>query len=413
MNTSMITRPFQRLYQLIVLLILLAGNPTIAAEKDQYLLSQSTHQSLSEIQALMEEDKYPAAEKKLTELLGKLENKPYDRAVTLQTLAYLHSNNGDYKQAARTFGEALELNALPQDVTHTLRYNYSQLLIYTESYKEGLAQLQRWLRDERKPPAEALYLAANASYQLEDYKQSADYLETLIKNNRQVQANWLQMLLACYYELKQYKSAAGVLQTLVTLQPDNKSYWQQLVGIYQRIDYEKSALATMELMQSKGMLDAEEKLRLGKMLLYQSMPYRAAELLTAEMDNGSLAETLENLNLLADSWILAQETDRAIKVLEHATAMATDGQVHFRLGRLLIDKEEWQAANEQLGLALKKGKLQDPGSAELLLGISAWRAGKTEQSIQALRQALKHDSSKGQAEWWLDYIKKTRAGTAS
>ncbi len=398
---------------LLLVVLLCAGTQIIAAEKDQYLLSQSTYQALSEIQKLMEEDKYSAAEKDLDTLLAGLNKKPYDRAVALQTLAYLHSNNGDYKKAANAFGEALKLDALPADVTHTLRYNYSQLLIYTEAYAEGIKQLEEWLRDETKPSDDAIYLAANAYYQLDKFMQSANYLEKLLRNNSHPQESWLQMLLACYYELKEYKSSVAVLQTLLKMQPDNKSYWQQLVGIYQRLDYEKSALASMELMYSKGLLDAVEKLRLAKMYLYHSMPYKAALLLNTEMDNGVFDKSVENLTLLADSWILAQEPQRAIAVLEQATPLAEDGRLHFRLGRLFVDTEQWEKAHAELSTALKKGKLREPGTAQLLLGISAWRSGKAEQSIQALRQALEHDASKDQAEWWLDYIKRSRAGSAS
>jgi tetratricopeptide (TPR) repeat protein len=414
MRLNTLTSRLHAAGRLILLIALLCtGAQASAADKDQYLLSQSTYKALSEIQKLMEDDKYTAAEKGLTELLAGLEKKPYDQAVSLQTLAYLHSNNGDYKKAANAFGAALKLNALPEDVTHTLRYNYSQLLIYTEAYAEGIKQLEQWIRDEKKPSNDAMYLAANAYYQLDKFRESANYLEKLLRNQSQPQQSWLQMLLACYYELKEYKSSVGVLQTLLKMQPDNKSYWQQLVGIYQRLDYEKSALASMELMYSKGLLDGTEKLRLGKMYLYNNMPYKAAGLLNTEMDNGALEKSVENLSLLADSWILAQEPQQAIAVLEQATPLAEDGQLHFRLGRLFVDSEQWEKAHAELGIALKKGKLRETGTAQLLLGISAWRSGKAEQSIQALRQALKHDSSKDQAEWWLDYIKRSRAGTAS
>ncbi|BDZ74421.1 hypothetical protein GCM10025856_21400 [Methylophaga marina] len=135
---------------LIVLFVLGIGTVSAAETKDeQFLLSEDTYKALNQAQELMEKESYPQAQQQLNNLLDKVEKGSYEQAVVLQTLGFLYSSLEQYKKATDTFQRALDLDALPKDVTHTLRYNLAQLLIADGQYKKGIPLMEEWLSAEK------------------------------------------------------------------------------------------------------------------------------------------------------------------------------------------------------------------------------------------------------------------------
>ena len=374
---------------------------------ERYMMREQTYKALATIQELIGKDKYQQALERVRKLIPDLSGKAYEQAVAYQTLGYVQSERGKHKLAAQAFLKALKLNALPRDVAHNLRYNAAQLLIYTSDYKKGLEQLRRWLKQEPKPGIDALQLAATASYYLKHYRQAADYIGRAIKQSKKPRESWYQLQLACYYPLKHYKSATRVLEKLVRMRPDNKDYWLQLTAMYQQRKLERRALATMELMLARKLLNAGELVRLARLYLYMDMPYKAGRLLSNSIDKGTLKPDLELWTLLGDAWILAQEKERAAKALAKAAPLAPDGNLYARLGQTLADLEQWKPAHKALGKALKKDKLDKPALTRLLFGIASFHIGKRDESWRAF-QAVRNDKAlRSQAEWWIHYLDQT------
>ncbi len=129
-----------------VLLSAILMSPVLA--EDEYLLSESTYKALEAAQQQMADERYQQAEVALLKLVDETKAGSYERAVVLQTLGYLYSETGDYTRATDQFRSALELNALPEDVTHNLRYNLAQLLIADGEYQQGIDLLNRWIGNE-------------------------------------------------------------------------------------------------------------------------------------------------------------------------------------------------------------------------------------------------------------------------
>lgn len=262
------------------LLLLLCFGQAIAAKQDtQYLLTEKTYKALNVTQELIAADKYTQAEKQLNDLLKRVADVPYEKAIVQQTLGYLYSSQENYKKASVFFQSALDSGALPDKVSHNLHYNLAQLLLADEQYKEGLLMLEAWLKEEASPPTSAYVLLASAYYRVQNYQQVVKHISTAIGQDESANEGWYQLLLSAHLELKQYKAAIKVLETLITLYPYQKNYWNQLTALYLQQNKEFTALAVRMLSQRLELGDGKTLISLADMYRYLHIPFKSAQLL--------------------------------------------------------------------------------------------------------------------------------------
>ena len=82
-----------------------------------------------------------------------------------------------------------------------------------------------------------------------------------------------------------------------------------------------------------------------------------------------IKDTEKNLKLLADSWRMAQEIDKAIPVLEKAAKMSKDGESYVLLGNLYLSEDRLdEAAVDAILKGLEKGKIKKLSPVYLTLG---------------------------------------------
>ncbi|HTT08580.1 MAG TPA: tetratricopeptide repeat protein [Gammaproteobacteria bacterium] len=384
--------------------LLLWGVAALAAE-DKPALSQNTHDVLIEAQGLIKEKKSAAAIDKIKALLPSIQDKSYDAAVSYQVLGYAYSAAEDYSGAAQAFREALQRNALPAAATHDLDYNLAQILIHDGKYRDGLNYLETWLKTEPAPPQNAHALAAVGYYHAGDCKSAIPHAESLAKDTGNAGEQWLQLLAACHIQLKDYTAAARVLEQLARLFPDKNDYWLQLAAAYQQAGQDGKAVVTLELLHARGGLDEAGIENLARLYLAQQLPQRAATLLEQAMNAGHLTQNAERLNLLADSWLLAQEKAKAAEALQKLIAINADAEACFRLGQIYFDLEQWPKAAEMFREATRLPGLKESGTAYLQWGIAAVHIRDQAAAEHALSQALKDKSSREQAQWWLDKLR--------
>ena len=392
---------------LLVVICLLPHIVAHAQSQDgdgKYLLSEGTYNTLSKINELLETEKYAEALNKLRSLESNVEGNTYEEAVVQQTMGYAYNGLQQYERAAESFINAVRSNALPADVSHRLDYFIAQLLAQTEDYERAISYLNKWLTDEPEPDLEAYRLAAGLYYETGNYEQVIKHARAAISRSRQANESLYQLLLAAYFETGKYSSAAELLQNMLQLFPDDKTYWKQLYATYQLLKKDKRALAIYELAYRRGLLTSEEKEELARLYLHLQDPYRAARFMQREMDTGGINKTVENMKLLAQSYFMAHETDKAIEAYGEAAEMSGDGELYFRQGQLLANQQQWQRAQSALQEALKAGKLKHRAQAQLLLGIAAYKLENDKTAREALRQASQDKNTREQAEYWLQQI---------
>ncbi len=388
-------------------IILFFCNYSVSAKEDAYLLDANTHSALAEIHKDMEEGKNTEALKKLSKLVSTDKIKDYDAAVVYQIMGFAENGLNNFKNAAEYFVKALSLNALPENVTHELQYSTAQLLIHIEKPKEGLAYLAKWFSNEPQPKDDAHILAATAYYYTENYEQLIVHVEKALLLNKKPPLNWHELLLAGYYETKDYKSAANTLENIIVQYPEKTNYWLQLAGIYQQLNEDKKALALYELAYTKELLNKDEIVQLAKSYLYLEMPFKAATLLEKEMAIGDIEPNKEMLSLLVDSWILAQENEKAKSVFKEIIKKFNADTARLRLGQLYLDSEEWKNAVEVLNIKLQSDNKTLIAKVNLLLGIAQYHSDNLSDATRAFTNSLSDASTEEQAKWWLEHLKKT------
>jgi len=397
--------------RLILIFIFLCITCVVQAKEEdkRYLLTKESYDLLNIVRAEMEEDNYHTAIQKLSIYMDKENIKAYDKAIINQTLGYAYNAQENYKRSIDSFVKAVSSNALPDKVTHELKYIIAQLYIHSEKYTEGLAYLDKWFEKESNPSSEAHLLAASAYYQINQFKKLIPHAKSAIEKSEAPQQSWYELLLAGYYETRMYRDAALLLEIMINKYPDNDSYWLQLVAVYQQNKQEKKALAISELAYEKGILKGEDIIQLAQTYLYLQLPFEAAAMLDSEIDNGTIDSTKANIELLSNSWLLAHDEEKAAFILEQYVSKFNDVTLNYKLAHIYVELENWDKAKNTLETVVTdKNITAQPkieATAWLLLGISSYHKKDTVRSTQALNKALAFKETRDQAKWWLNQIK--------
>ena len=360
---------------------------------------------LSQAQEALASDDYATTLKNLEDMKRSTRLNEHEIALMHQTYAYYYSEKEDFKGALREFEAAVATGGLPTAVELSVRYNIGQLYIMDEQYHKGIDTLNEWLRLVETPTPDAYILLANAWVQLEDYERALPHAKQAVDMSvNKPREGWMKMLLSLYFQLERYPQAEGVLERLVRLWP-KKQYWMQLSLVYATNEKEHEALVALEVAYGEGYLtESRELVRLAQMYLFHEIPYRAAKVLEKGFTDERIEETEDNYELLANSWIRAQELALALPPLGSAANLSEDGNLYMRIGQIHVEAEKWKNAERALSTAIQKGDLDRPGLANLLLGIAQFNSGKVTAAKRSFTRASQYDKYKQQGRQWLRHI---------
>ncbi len=383
-----------------------------------------------------EEDDPDWAEAKLilTELLNnRSELKSYDRSVMWNYWGYIYFSDEDYDQAMNAYEQLL----MEPEATVPLRtaslLTLAQLNLVKENYDKGISLILQWMDEVENVTAQSYYLLASAYFQKDDFVKSRSSMEEAIRladeEGYRPRENWYVLLAACFSELKDKKIISesfaleqqlGIYEILVNYYP-KKQYFLSLGSTYQQMDRDEDYMITLKAAYDKDMLDKEaEYLSLAQMLLLKKNPYWAAQVLVAgqqkkviikdeETDEEELVPVLSDkektLKLLADSWRMAQEIDKAIPVLEKAAKISKDGDTYVLLGNLYLFEDRMQESIKAIENGLKKPKVKSRSQALLVLGQAHFELQNFDEAKKHFRAAARDENKriKKTANSWIKY----------
>jgi hypothetical protein len=393
----------------------------------------------------------------LTELKSNFGNmKSYDRSVVWNALGYAYYATADIKdpsdsnkkderteeekQSELKISYAPAINAYRQvlaepESTIPIRtaalYTLAQLSLVTGDFEKGIETLLQWMDEVETVTAQAWGLLGTAYYQVGNYKKVISSNEKAIQlaeeEGYKPKENWYNMLAAAIGELKKDFGEKNALlrqleiyEILVNLYP-KKIYFIQLGGTYGQLGREKDYMITLKAAHAKDFLNKEgEYLALAQLLLLNQNPYWAAQVLVSgqkklitSVDEKTKEEkivpvvkdTEKNLKLLADSWRMAQEIDKAIPVLEQAAKISKDGKAFVLLGNLYLSEDKLDSAVDAIKKGLEKGKIKKVSQVYLTLGQAYFELQEFEMARKQFRVAArdKDKKVKTQANNWLKY----------
>ena len=282
-----------------------------------------------------------------------------------------------------------------------------------------------------KVTAQAWSFLGQAYYAKEDYRKSFSAIEQAIKlaeeEGYKPRENWYVIMAANINELKAeigeekaLLQQIDIYEILVNLYP-KKQYFIQLGGSYGQLGRERDYMITLKAAYLKDFLDKEsEYLALAQLLLLNKNPYWAADVLVSgqkkmitKVDEETEEETIEpvvkdtekNLKLLADSWRMAQEIDKAIPILERSAEMSKDGTSYVILGNLYLSEDRVEQAIKAINKGLEKGDIKNLSQVYLTLGQAHFELQNFEEARTNFRIAArdKKKTIKTQANTWLKY----------
>src|SRR5690606_2278943 len=149
---------------------------------------------------------------------------------------------------------------------------------------------------------------------------------------------------------------------------------------------EDDSLAVYSMAFQKGLLkDGKKHLNLVRYYLYREAPYTAARILQRGLDDDIIEPTMENWELLSQSYQMAQEIDRAIEALQKAAALSDDGELFIREAQLHAAADNWAGVQRAAQNAVDKGGLKNPGRAWMMIGMAAYERDETAAALRAMR----------------------------
>jgi tetratricopeptide (TPR) repeat protein len=121
------------------------------------------------------------------------------------------------------------------------------------------------------------------------------------------------------------------------------------------------------------------------------------------LDDEIIEPDAKAFKLLADSWLMARDTEKSFEPLTTAAELSEDGDLYIRLGQAYIAGEAWKRAEASFEEGLEKGELDEEGLAYLLLGVSQFNLDKFLSARSSFRKAAKHDETKLAAGQWITH----------
>jgi len=371
----------------------------------------------------------------LTELSNRKDDlKSYDRSVMWNYWGYIYFSDEDYDNAMRSYEKLLNEPEATISLRTASLLTLAQLNMVKENWDKGIELILQWMDEVENVTAQAHSLLAQAYYQKEDFVRSRKSMEEAIRFAEEVEEyrpkeNWYVLLAACFYELKEAKIVSeqfaleqqlGIYEILVNYYP-KKIYFIQLGGTYAQMDREQDYMITLKAAYEKDLLDKEsEYLALAQLLLLNKNPYWAAGVLVSGQNKKIIIkdkktgkeeafpvvkDTEKNLKLLADSWRMAQEINKAIPVLEKAAKMSKDGDLYVLLGNLYLFEDRMEDSIRAIESALKKSKIKSRSQAQLVLGQAHFELENFEEAKKQFRAAARDENKriKKTANSWIKY----------
>ena len=376
----------------------------------------------------------------LTELRSNQEDlKSYDRSVMWNSWGYVYFVEGKYDQAMRAYDNVINEPEVTLPIRNAALFTLAQLNLVKENYAKGISLILQWMDEVETVTAQAWSLLGQAYFQQGNFKKAMSSMKTAISMSEEEgykpKENWYVIVAACIGELKKEIGEKNALlqqldiyEILVNLYP-KKLYFIQLGGTYGQLGRERDYMITLKAAHSKDLLDKEsEYLALAQLLLLNKNPFWAAQVLVSGQkkittyqetvkDKATGKETKvdktgpvvksneKNLKLLADSWRMAQEIEKAIPILEQAAALSKDGKSYVLLGNLYLSEDKLNEAVDAIKKGLKKGKIDKLSQVHLTLGQAYFELQNFDAAKKEFRIAArdKDKQIKTTANNWIKY----------
>ena len=219
----------------------------------------------------------------------------YERALINQLYGQFYMIQGDFYSAIPWFEKAVQFGYLnlPGEIQtrSNLAAAYFQAGRYDDVIKTLLMTQEMGMKRGIDLSASNFVMLGMAYYQLNDIQPAYKYISKGNDVSEKLNEDWLQYEFGLAVKLKKYNEAIEVGQFLIFVNPEKKSYWKQLSGVYYGSESEELSLAGLELAYENEVLDKEKDyIDLARYFMYKELPIKAVDVL----NNGISIEKVKN-----------------------------------------------------------------------------------------------------------------------
>lgn len=382
----------------------LAGAAYAETVLNQGVISTSLFRKMRTVQNLIRGGQYADALTQLGYLQGVTTN-AYEAAVVRELSADLYAARGDYASAQSSLQPVVQQGILSGSEQREAQLTLGKLLVANGQYQAGADTLRNSLQGQENPPADVLITLAQAYAQLGACRQAVPEAKRALDLTAEPPSEWYQILVSCQYQNHDYAGAAETLQSALARFPDQTQYWQQLGQAYAQSGDASKALAVYALMYRQGMIrQSQDYMNLTSLYLQNNIPYQAGVVLQEGLQSGAVPASEANYMLLAGAWQDAGDLERTVAALGEAVKQSKSGEAYLAQAQIYTQRHEWFSAIDTAKKAIARGGLKRPGRAWLLQGIAQVQNRQYDEGSASLREALKYDDARPQAEAWLRYL---------
>ena len=374
-------------------------------------LRNKVYERLAEAQAFAEAKNFGEAQGILDDMIandGKNALNSYELANVFNLYAFLRYSAEDYNGALRYYQKVISQPDIPLAMEINTRFTVAQLYFVQEQWNDGIKALLQWFDLTDKPNANAYVLLSQGYYQIKDYDRSLENVKIAIKMYEDAgklpKEQWYNLARFLYFDKNDMDNALSTLRTLLYYYP-KKQYWVQASHLYGEKKDEASQLALMETAYEQGLLDkSSELVQFSYLYLNAETPYSAAKVMAKGFKDEIIEDKSKNYELAGSAWRQAQETPKAIPMMEKAAAKSDEGELYARLASVYLDGDQFDEAIKAANKGLKKGGIKRPDQTQLVLGMAYFNLGKYSDARKVFRKAAKDKRSEKYARQWIAYI---------
>jgi hypothetical protein len=338
-------------------------------------MSESVYKKLSEGQEAIDAKDYTLALQVLQTMLDR--SKRYNGNEIGQVhsmMGYVHFLKEDYKSAIKEYKMVVaQGDEIPEGLEQTTLYTLAQLSFVEEYFDDALMFMEQFIAKANNPGPEPRIFMGQVYYQMKDFGSAIGQMETGINMARErgltIKENWWQLINYLYYEQENMPKVIETLEILVKDFP-KRDYWIRLAGMYGQEGREDLQLHTLQAAYAGDYLEKETDLtNLAGLLMQEEIPYKAAKVLEKGLADEIVERSSKNLRALGQAWQLAQETAKAIPVLEDAAKLSEDGRIFDQLAYVFLEADRYDDCVRASNNALDKGGVRKKQSTYFVRGL--------------------------------------------
>lgn len=355
---------------------LLVGTAPAYAQEEVRQFSAQSGAVVNEVLELADAQQTQAALNLLQKAVSRPDLTAYERSTIYQMMGQYSYELDRPVEAQQAFENAINAGGLLPKEVDNIKSVLAQLMIGNGQFRDGAERLESYLEagGERKP--QYIEMLVQAWVQAEDYPRALPWAEKWFEMASPKQRKHYDLMNFLYRQLGQTGEQLEIIKHMVERWPEDTSLWDSLVSVLASSGQEKEAFEVTRLMYQSGLLKTEgEILTLAKYHNFYEMPFQAAEILEAEIGEGRVSKTADNLKYLASLFRRARLPERALPILETAAELSPDLDGYVQLGQTFSSVGDCVKAANYFQAAVQQGYVKNKAQVEIG-SCYAWQASK-------------------------------------